>query len=193
MRSVQVSTSSGGSQGATIIIEDFLKFQTEQGQFAAQHIKLYIRYLKRDFHSDDIAFGKEKADSIDLQAKSDSIAKEHGGVNVEGILPSSTHSRLVVLIHLGIGFVRILFLCIMTSSLPWIAQLLVVVLHISTCLAHVHVVQYRSAWPIKKRNEPASQAIRPTAEARLVPINIGVHMLYVRPKGPETTDFRRCL
>jgi fatty acid synthase subunit alpha len=100
------SGGAGGSQGATMIIEDFLKFQAEQGQLAAQHIKLYMRYLKRDFYSGDITF-KEQADSIDLQAKSNSIAKEYGGVNVEEILPSSTHSRLVVLIHLGIGFVRI--------------------------------------------------------------------------------------
>ena len=38
----------GGSQGATINSEEFLKFQADQEQFAAQHIELYMRYLKRE-------------------------------------------------------------------------------------------------------------------------------------------------
>jgi hypothetical protein len=91
VQSIRVSlfprASSGGageSQGATITIEEFLKFQTEQEQIALQHIKLYMRYLKRDFHLRDIAFDKEKTDFVDLPAKSDSIAKEHSGANVEG-------------------------------------------------------------------------------------------------------------
>jgi len=35
----------GGSQGATINSEEFLKFQAEQEQFATQHIELYMHYL----------------------------------------------------------------------------------------------------------------------------------------------------
>jgi fatty acid synthase subunit alpha len=35
----------GGSRGATINSEEFVKFRE---QFAAQHIELYMRYLKRD-------------------------------------------------------------------------------------------------------------------------------------------------
>ena len=77
----------GGSQGATINSEEFLKFQADQEQFAAQHIELYMRYLKRDSRSGDIAFDKEKANSTQLQAKLDSIAKEHGDTYIEGIQP----------------------------------------------------------------------------------------------------------
>ena len=35
--------SGGGGGGATINSEEFLKFQAEQEQFAAQHIELYVR------------------------------------------------------------------------------------------------------------------------------------------------------
>jgi fatty acid synthase subunit alpha, fungi type len=77
----------GGSQGATINSEEFLKFQADQEQFAAQHIELYMRYLKRDSRAGNIAFHKEKANSTELQAKLDSIAKEHGDTYIEGIQP----------------------------------------------------------------------------------------------------------
>jgi fatty acid synthase subunit beta len=77
----------GGSQGATINSEEFLKFQADQEQFAAQHVELYMRYLKRDSRSGDIAFDKEKANSAELQARLDSIAKEHGDTYIEGIQP----------------------------------------------------------------------------------------------------------
>jgi fatty acid synthase subunit beta len=79
--------SGGGSQGAMINSEEFVKFQAEQEQFAAQHIELYMRYLKRDSRSGDIAFDKEKANSAELQAKLDSIAKEHGDTYIDGIQP----------------------------------------------------------------------------------------------------------
>jgi fatty acid synthase subunit beta len=81
------SGGSGGAQGATINSEGFLKFQAEQEQFAAQHVELYMRYLKRDSRSGDIAFDKEKANSAELQTKLDSIAKEHGDTYIEGIQP----------------------------------------------------------------------------------------------------------
>ncbi|KAL0953237.1 hypothetical protein HGRIS_004490 [Hohenbuehelia grisea] len=77
----------GGGGGAVINSEEFLKFQAEQEQFAAQHVELYMRYLKRDSRSGDIAFDKEKANSAALQAKLDSIAKEHGDAYIEGIQP----------------------------------------------------------------------------------------------------------
>jgi fatty acid synthase subunit beta len=63
------SGGSGGAQGATINSEEFLKFQAEQGQFAAQHVGLYIRYLKRDSCLGGIAFDKGKANSAELQTK----------------------------------------------------------------------------------------------------------------------------
>ncbi|KAK0213643.1 fatty acid synthase alpha subunit-like protein, partial [Armillaria fumosa] len=75
----------GGSGGPTINSEEFLKFQADQEQFAAQHIELYVRYLKRDSRAGEIAFDKEKAHSEELQAKLDSIAKEHGDVYIDGI------------------------------------------------------------------------------------------------------------
>ena len=78
---------SGAAAGATINSEEFLKFQAEQEQFAAQHIELYMRYLKRDSRSGEIAFDKEKANSLALQAKLDSIAREHGDLYIDGIQP----------------------------------------------------------------------------------------------------------
>ena len=79
--------SNGGGTGATINSEEFLKFQAEQEQFAAQHIELYMRYLKRDSRAGDMAYDREKANSAELQAKLDSIAKEHGDTYIEGIQP----------------------------------------------------------------------------------------------------------
>ncbi|KAF9267936.1 fatty acid synthase [Marasmius fiardii PR-910] len=79
--------SGGSAGGATINSEEFLKFQAEQEQFAAQHIELYMRYLKRDSRSGEIAFDREKANSLDLQAKLDSITREHGDLYIDGIQP----------------------------------------------------------------------------------------------------------
>ncbi|KAJ3909294.1 fatty acid synthase alpha subunit reductase [Lentinula edodes] len=77
----------GGSGGAVINSEEFTKFQAEEERFAAQHIELYMRYLKRDSRSGEIAFDTEKANSMALQAKLDSIAKEHGDLYIDGIMP----------------------------------------------------------------------------------------------------------
>ncbi|KAJ3783459.1 fatty acid synthase [Lentinula aff. detonsa] len=77
----------GASGGAVINSEEFTKFQAEQERFAAQHIELYMRYLKRDSRSGDIAFDAEKTNSMALQAKLDSIAKEHGDLYIDGIMP----------------------------------------------------------------------------------------------------------
>ncbi|KAK2463415.1 hypothetical protein APHAL10511_004501 [Amanita phalloides] len=73
--------------GVTINSEEFLKFQVEQHQFAAQHVELYMRYLGRDSRAGEIAYDKEKANSNVLQTKLDSILKEHGDAYIEGIRP----------------------------------------------------------------------------------------------------------
>jgi len=78
----------GGSGGGAVInSEEFLKFQAEQERFAAQHVELYMRYLKRDSRSGDIAFDKEKANSVALQTRLDNITKEHGDTYIDGIQP----------------------------------------------------------------------------------------------------------
>ena len=89
-----INLSAGGSSGggggvgsgATISSEEFL-FQAEQEKFVSQHVELYMRYLKRDSRSGEISFDKEKANSAALQAKLDSIAKEHGDTYIDGIQP----------------------------------------------------------------------------------------------------------
>ncbi len=78
----------GGGGGAVMNSEEFLKFQAEQQEFAAQHIELYMRYLKRDSRAGEIAFDNEKASSLALQARLDSIAKEHGDTYIDGIQPA---------------------------------------------------------------------------------------------------------
>ncbi|KAH7913599.1 hypothetical protein BJ138DRAFT_606981 [Hygrophoropsis aurantiaca] len=77
-----------GAGGATINSEEFLKFQAEQEKFAAQHIELYMRYLNRDSRAGDLLFDKEKANSAQLQARLDAIAKEHGDTYIDGIQPA---------------------------------------------------------------------------------------------------------
>jgi fatty acid synthase subunit alpha, fungi type len=46
-----------------------------------------MRYLKRNSRSGKIAFDKEKVNSLALQARLDSIAKEHGDTYIDGIQP----------------------------------------------------------------------------------------------------------
>ncbi|KAJ6512975.1 fatty acid synthase [Mycena sanguinolenta] len=77
----------GGGGGATINSEEFIKFQSEQQKFAAQHVELYMRYLNRDSRAGETALDQEKANSLALQTKLDNIAKEHGDVYIEGIQP----------------------------------------------------------------------------------------------------------
>ena len=78
---------SGGGAAAVINSEEFLKFQIDQQKFAAQHVELYMRYLGRDSRAGEIAFDQEKATSLALQAKLDSINREHGDAYIEGIQP----------------------------------------------------------------------------------------------------------
>jgi len=77
----------GGGGGAVMNSEEFLKFQAEQHQFAAQQIELYSRYLKKDSRAGDLKYDAEKANSLDLQARLDAISREHGDFYVDGILP----------------------------------------------------------------------------------------------------------
>ncbi|KAF8656258.1 hypothetical protein AX16_002694 [Volvariella volvacea WC 439] len=77
----------GSSGGAVINSEEFLKFQAEQEAFAAQHIELYMRYLKRDSRAGELKYDQEKANAQALQAKLDSITREHGDYYVENIQP----------------------------------------------------------------------------------------------------------
>ena len=77
----------GGAGGATINSEEFLKFQSDQNKFIQQHIELYMRYLKKDSRAGEISFDHEKANSTVLQAKLDSITREHGDSYIEGIQP----------------------------------------------------------------------------------------------------------
>ena len=55
--------------------EEFLKFQAEQEQSAAQHVELCMRYLKCDSHAGDMAYNRKQASSAELQAKLDSIIR----------------------------------------------------------------------------------------------------------------------
>ncbi|KAI0360181.1 fatty acid synthase [Trametes cingulata] len=77
----------GGAGGAVINSEEFLKFQAEQEHLAAQQIEVWMRYLKKDSRSGEIKYDAEKANSEQLQARLDAIAKEHGDVYIDGIQP----------------------------------------------------------------------------------------------------------
>ncbi|KIL56574.1 hypothetical protein M378DRAFT_1034420 [Amanita muscaria Koide BX008] len=74
---------SSAAGGAVINSEEFLKFQAEQHQFAAQHVELYMRYLGRDSRAGEIAYDKEKASSNALQVR----LGEHGDAYIDGIQP----------------------------------------------------------------------------------------------------------
>ena len=95
--------SGGGGGGATISSEEFLKFKAKQEQSAAQHIELYMCYLKRESHASNITYDDEKANSAELQAKLDSIAKT---CTLKAFNPFSILSKPTVLIHLGTGLVK---------------------------------------------------------------------------------------
>lgn len=72
-------------EGAAISSEEFIKFQAEQEQLAAQHIELYMRYLKKDSRAGDIRADAEKANVAALQDKLDSIQREHGNAYIDSI------------------------------------------------------------------------------------------------------------
>lgn len=77
-----------GAGGAVINSEEFLEFQAEQEKFVAQQIELFMRHLKRDSREGEIKHDVEKANSATLQARLDSIQREHGDVYLDGIQPA---------------------------------------------------------------------------------------------------------
>jgi len=80
-------TSGSGSSGGVINSEEFLQFQTDQNKFAAQQIEVYMRYLGRDSRAGELAFDKERSNNLALQARLDSITREHGDAYLDGIQP----------------------------------------------------------------------------------------------------------
>ncbi|KAI0957466.1 hypothetical protein AcW1_005848 [Taiwanofungus camphoratus] len=77
----------GGGGGPTINSEEFLKFQAEQEQFAAQQIELYMRYLKHDSRAGEHKYEAEKVNVGALQSRLDAISREHGDTYIDGIQP----------------------------------------------------------------------------------------------------------
>ncbi|EJD06870.1 fatty acid synthase [Fomitiporia mediterranea MF3/22] len=78
----------GGGGGAVINSEEFLKFKADQDKFVSQQIELYMRHLGRDSRAGEIAHDKEKANAAELQARLDSIIREHGDLYLDGIQPA---------------------------------------------------------------------------------------------------------
>ena len=78
----------GSSGGAVINSEEFLKFKSDQDTFVSQQIELYMRYLGRDSRAGEIAFDKQKIYAEELQARLDSITREHGDSYLDGIQPA---------------------------------------------------------------------------------------------------------
>ncbi|KAI5122922.1 hypothetical protein M0805_007600 [Coniferiporia weirii] len=77
----------GSSGGAVINSEEFIKFQADQEKFVSQQVELFMRYLKRDSRAGEIAFDNEKTNTAALQARLDSITREHGDSYLDGIQP----------------------------------------------------------------------------------------------------------
>ncbi|KAL6308726.1 hypothetical protein BKA93DRAFT_867051, partial [Sparassis latifolia] len=77
----------GGAGGPTINSKEFLQFQADQEQFAAQQIELYMQYLKRDSRAGEIKYDAEKANVVTLQSKLDAISREHSDTYIDGIQP----------------------------------------------------------------------------------------------------------
>ncbi|KAH9954799.1 hypothetical protein BC827DRAFT_1379315 [Russula dissimulans] len=77
-------------------VEEFLKFQAEQYEFTRQQINLHSRYLKRDPRKGKILYDKERASPAGLQARLDSIGREHGDTIgfVKMLSCSTTFGRL---------------------------------------------------------------------------------------------------
>ena len=80
-------TSGSGSSGGTINSKEFLQFQADQNKFATQQIEVYMRYLGRDSRAGELAFDKERSNNLALQARLDSITRDHGDAYLDGIQP----------------------------------------------------------------------------------------------------------
>ena len=74
---------SGSSRSDRVLLLGTTLEPPDQQKFAAQHVELYMRYLGRDSRAGEAAFDQEKV----LQAKLDSINREHGDTYIEGIQP----------------------------------------------------------------------------------------------------------
>ena len=96
----------GASGGAVINSEEFNKFQAEQEQLAAQHIELYMRYLKKDSRAGEIRADVEKANAASLQDKLDSITREHGDAHIDGTQPCFDALRPATSTRHGTGCAR---------------------------------------------------------------------------------------
>jgi len=122
--------------------EEFLKLQADQEKFAAQHVELYMRCLGRDSRAGELAFDQEKAHSIALQAKLDSITREHGDAYIEGIQP---HFDILKARHFD-------------SSWNWVRQ--------DALLPHVvrhHLCEITARWnSFSFKFAPIAQALYPT-------------------------------
>jgi len=103
----------GGGGGGTVINSKFLKFQADQEKFAAQRVELYMHSLVRDSRAGELVFDQEKANSIALQAKLDSITHEHGDAYIEGCIQPRFDATST---HRGIGFVKMPSSCGMMPS-----------------------------------------------------------------------------
>ena len=70
---------------AVINSEEFLKLQADQEKFTAQNTSNSICATSVATPVLELAFDQEKANSIALQAKFDSITCEYGDAYIEGI------------------------------------------------------------------------------------------------------------
>ncbi len=55
--------------GAVINSEEFTKFQSEQEQFVAQQVELYMCYLGKDSRAGEVASAKEKENATRASAE----------------------------------------------------------------------------------------------------------------------------
>lgn len=91
--------------------------QAAQYKFAVQHVELFMRHLGRGSRASEIAFDKEKANTLALQARLDSVTREHGDAYLDGLQPRFDISKARPSIHPGIGFAGMRLSCSTTSSL----------------------------------------------------------------------------
>jgi fatty acid synthase subunit alpha, fungi type len=79
----------GSSRSDRVLLLGTTLEPPDQQKFAAQHVELYMRYFGRDSRAGEAAFDQENATNLALQAKLDSINREHGDTYIEGIQPRS--------------------------------------------------------------------------------------------------------
>jgi hypothetical protein len=106
-----------GGGGAVINGEEFLKFQSDQQKFAAQHVELYMLTY-------DVTHGQERSPSIRkkppvwrCKPSSTVSTASMAMLILKEYNLALTSSRLAISTHHGIGFVKTLCLCTMISFL----------------------------------------------------------------------------